>query len=50
MLCSQETESICAYGNFDVTRVMEFEERDDIVEWDGSLDTELACVSSIVDE
>ncbi|KAF5570261.1 hypothetical protein FPHYL_1337 [Fusarium phyllophilum] len=50
MLCSQETQSICAYGSFDVTRVMEFEERDDLVEWDGSLDTELVCVSSIVDE
>lgn len=29
---------------------MEFEERDDVVEWDGSLDTELACVSSIADD
>lgn len=50
MLSPQETESICVYGNIDVTRVMEFDERDDLVEWDGSLDTELACVSSIVDD
>ncbi|KAF5723564.1 hypothetical protein FMUND_1734 [Fusarium mundagurra] len=50
MLCPQETESICVYGIVDVTRVMEFEERDDLVEWDGSLDTELACVSSTVDD
>ncbi|KAG4262574.1 hypothetical protein FPRO03_10804 [Fusarium proliferatum] len=50
MLCPQETESICVYGNVDVTWVMEYDERDDLVEWDGSLDTELVCVSSIADD
>ncbi|KAF4440876.1 hypothetical protein FACUT_3092 [Fusarium acutatum] len=50
ILCPRETESICVYGNIDVTRVMEFDERDDLVEWDGSLDTELACVSSMADD
>lgn len=50
MLSPRGTESICAYGCIDVTSVMEFDERDDLVEWDGSLDTELACVSSIVDD
>ncbi|KAF5581467.1 hypothetical protein FPCIR_10119 [Fusarium pseudocircinatum] len=50
MLSPRETESICVYGSIDVTSVMEFDERDDLVEWDGNLDTELACVSSIVDD
>ncbi|EXK31357.1 hypothetical protein FOXG_18595 [Fusarium oxysporum f. sp. lycopersici 4287] len=50
ILCPRETASIYVYGSVDMTRVMEFEERDDLVEWDGSLDTELACVSSIADD
>ncbi|KAF5619529.1 hypothetical protein F52700_11812 [Fusarium sp. NRRL 52700] len=47
ILCSQETENIHVFGNVNVTSVMELDERDDLIEWDESVVTELECVFSI---
>ncbi|KAF9772971.1 hypothetical protein IL306_009265 [Fusarium sp. DS 682] len=50
ILCPGETEDMRGYQNVDMTNVMEYDERDDVVEWDGSLDTEFACMVSIADD
>ncbi|KAF4335688.1 hypothetical protein FBEOM_10450 [Fusarium beomiforme] len=50
ILCPGETEEIRGYDSVDMTDVMEFDERDDVIEWDGSLDTELAYAISIADD